>query len=49
MIEMRTKHGYSDFNKNFAVIKKFMKYNNLKEKKLIYEELKELYQPRTKI
>ena len=29
MIEMRAKHGFSDFNKNFAVIKKFMKHNNL--------------------
>ena len=45
MIEMRTKNGFSDFDRNLKVVKKYMKLNKLHEKKLIYDDLLAVYEP----
>ena len=49
MIEMRTKNGFSDFERNLKVVKKFMKLNKLHEKKLIYDELLLVYEPSSQV
>ena len=49
MIEMRTKNGFSDFDKNLQIVKKFMGENKLHQKDLIYEELMKIYEPTNQI